>query len=53
MNQDTVAKSMAKKLGIEQNKLLDRFDSNVAVKKAYAETIIINQTKDWLKENGI
>ena len=32
MNQDTVAKSMAKKLGIEQSQLIDRFDSNVAVK---------------------
>ena len=53
MNQDTVAKSMAKKLGIDQNQMLDRFDSNIAVKKAYAETIIINQTKEWLKENGI
>ena len=44
---------MAKKLGIDQNKLLDRFDSNIAVKKAYAETVIINQTKQWLKDNGI
>ena len=32
MNQDTVAKSMAKKLGMDQNKLMDRFDSNLAIK---------------------
>lgn len=53
MNQDTVATSMAKKLGIQKSDLLDVDSSNMAVKMAQSETIIINQTKDWLKNNGI
>lgn len=34
MNQDTVASSMAKKLGIEKGSLLDKDSSNMAVKMA-------------------
>ena len=50
MNQDNVAHSMAKKLGIEKSKLLDRTSNSLAVKMAQSETIIINQTKEWMKE---
>lgn len=50
MNQDTVATSMAKKLGVEKNELLNRDRGNMAVNMAKAETIIINQTKEWLKD---
>jgi len=53
MNQDTVATSMAKKLGISKSSLLDRDSSNIAVKMAQSETIIVNQTKEWMKDNGI
>ena len=51
MNQDTVATSMAKKLGMEKSELMQ--SDNIAVKMAHAETIIINQTKEWMKENGM
>jgi hypothetical protein len=34
MNQDTVATSMAKKLGIQKSDLLDKDSSNMAVKMA-------------------
>jgi hypothetical protein len=34
MNQDTVAISMAKRLGIDKSKLLDRNQSNIAVRLA-------------------
>ena len=44
---------MAKKLEISKGNLLDRNQSNLAVRMAKIETIIINQTKDWLKECGI
>ena len=45
---------MAKKLGIEKGQLMDRYDSgNMAVKMSTAETIIINQTKEWLANNGV
>lgn len=53
MNQDTVATSMAKKMGIQKSELLDRDSDNIAVKMAKSETIIINQTKEWMKDNGI
>ena len=53
MNQDTVASSMAKKLGIQKSDLLDKDSSNMAVKMAQSETIIVNQTKEWLQQNGI
>ena len=42
MNQDTVATSMAKKLGIEKSSLLDRENGSMAVNLAKSETIIIN-----------
>lgn len=53
MNQDSVASAMAKKMGIQKSELLDRDADNMAVKMAKSETIIINQTKEWMKDNGI
>lgn len=41
---------MAKKLNIEKSSLLDRHSGNLAVRMAKAETIIISQTKQWMKE---
>ncbi len=53
MNQDSVATSMAKKLNISKGSLLDKNQTNLAVRMAKSETIIINQTKEWMKEHGI
>lgn len=53
MNQDAVATSMAKKLNISKGSLLNRDQDNLAVRVAKSETIIINQTKEWMKEQGI
>mmetsp|Transcript_12335 Transcript_12335/g.20736 ORF Transcript_12335/g.20736 Transcript_12335/m.20736 type:complete len:277 (+) Transcript_12335:439-1269(+) len=50
MNQDTVATAMAKKMGIQKSEMFDPTASNLAVKLAQSETIIINQTKEWLKD---
>jgi multiple RNA-binding domain-containing protein 1 len=50
MNQDAVATAMAKRLSIDKGSLLDRNQANLAVRVAKAETIIISQTKEWLKE---
>jgi len=41
---------MASKLNISKGSLLDRDYGNLAVRMAKSETIIINQTKDWMKE---
>lgn len=37
---------------MEKSKLMDRDDSDLAVKMAKSETFIVNQTKEWLKQNG-
>jgi hypothetical protein len=42
MNQDTVATSFAKRLGIEKSELFDKEKGNMAVNMAKSETIIIN-----------
>ena len=53
MNQDSVAAAMAAQHNVSKGSLLDRNQNNLAVRVAKAEAIIINQTKDWMKENGI
>ena len=53
MNQDSIATSMASKLKISKGTLLNRDQSNLAVRMSKIETIIINQTKEWLKEQGM
>jgi len=50
MNQDVVATSMAKKLGIDKSRLFDKEHGNMAVNLAKSETIIINQTKEWMRD---
>jgi len=51
MNQDTVATSMAKQLNQSKGEFFDKdAGGSMAVKMAKSETIIINQTKEWLKE---
>ena len=53
MNQDTVATSMAKRLGMQKSQLFGQDSSNIAVKMAQSETIIINSTKEWMSDNGM
>ena len=54
MNQDTVATAMAKKLGQSKGEFFDKdASSSMAVKVAKSETVIINQTKQWLKEQNV
>lgn len=54
MNQDTVATSMAKQLNQTKGEFFDKEAAgSMAVKMAKSETIIINQTKQWLKENDV
>ena len=49
MNKDTVAEFMAKKLGQSKGEFFDKEAStSMAVKVAKSETVIINQTKQWL-----
>ncbi|KAH9461437.1 hypothetical protein Pst134EA_017744 [Puccinia striiformis f. sp. tritici] len=53
MNSDAVASSIADRLKISKSDLYDPEASNPAIKLALAETHVINETKQFLEENGI
>lgn len=53
LNPNTVMEYVAQEYGISKLELLNKEVDNPAVKIALAETKIINETKDWLKENGV
>ncbi|KKA28177.1 hypothetical protein TD95_004075 [Thielaviopsis punctulata] len=53
MNQDAVVSSMAQRLGVSKAELLDPTSSDAAVKKAIAETTIIQETKSYFTANGV
>lgn len=53
LNPNTVMEYVAQEYGLTKIDLLNREVQNPAVKIALAETKIINETKEWLKDNGI
>ncbi|KAL1894091.1 Multiple RNA-binding domain-containing protein 1 [Ceratocystis pirilliformis] len=53
MNQDAVVSSMAQRLGVSKAELLDPTSSDAAVKKAIAETTVIQETKAYFMANGV
>jgi multiple RNA-binding domain-containing protein 1 len=53
MNADAVLSSVADRLGVEKAELLDPTSSDAAVKQAFAETDVIQKTKDHLRESGV
>ncbi|KAL5594300.1 hypothetical protein BROUX41_001242 [Berkeleyomyces rouxiae] len=53
MNQDAVVSSMAQRLGVSKAELLDPTSSDAAVKKAIAETTVIQETKSYFLANGV
>lgn len=53
LNPNTVMEYVAHEYGVSKLELLNKEVDNPAVKIALAETKIINETKDWLKENGV
>jgi len=52
MNQNAVVEAVARKLNIPKSELMSKENANLAVQQAAMETSIINETKDWLKQNG-
>ena len=51
---DTVMASMAERLQVEKAEILNVEDkSSLAVRLALAESHLINETKDWLKQQGV
>ena len=54
MRADTVMASMAERLQVEKADILNMDDkSSLAVRLALAESHLINETKDWLKQQGV
>lgn len=53
LNQDAVLESMAFKLGLEKNELIDAESSNAAVKQALAEAAVINDVRQFFTSKGV
>lgn len=53
LNQDAVLESMAFKLGLEKNELIDAESSNAAVKQALAEAAVINDVRQFFESKGV
>ena len=53
LNQNAVIDTISKRLKIPKEELLSQNNADVAVQIAAMETTIINETKDWLKQQGI
>ena len=50
---DAVISSMAERLGVSKSELLDPTSVDAAVKQAHAETQVIQETKQYFKDNGV
>ena len=53
LNQNAVIDAVAKKYKLKKSEVLDKTNSEVALQISSMETMIINETKAWLKEQGI
>jgi multiple RNA-binding domain-containing protein 1 len=53
MNQNAVIESVAKKLNIPKSEILSKDNANLAVQVAAMETTVINDSKEWLLNQGI
>ena len=53
LNQNAVIDTISKRLKIKKEELLSQNNADVAVQIAAMETTIINETKEWLKQQGI
>lgn len=53
LNQDAVLESMANKLGLQKNELIDAESSSSAVKQALAEAAVIDDVRTFFKTKGV
>ena len=53
LNQNAVIDAVAKRLKIKKENLFSQNNVDIAVQIAAMETTIINETKEWLKQQGI
>ena len=53
LNQNAVIDAIAKRLKIKKEDLLSQNNPDIAVQISAMETTIINETKEWLKQQGI
>ena len=53
LNQNAVIETISKRLKIPKDELLNKENTDIAIQISAMETTIINETKEWLKEQGI
>lgn len=53
LNPNTIVAEITERFKIKKDDILGQDANNQAVKIALAETQIINETKDWLRDNGL
>ena len=53
LNQNAIIDTISKRLKIPKEELLSQNNADIAVQIAAMETTIINETKEWLKQQGI
>ena len=53
LNQNAVIDAVAKRLKIKKENLFSQNNADIAVQIAAMETTIINETKEWMKQQGI
>ena len=53
LNQNAVIDTITKRLKISKEELLNQNNADVAVQISAMETTVINETKEWLKQQGI
>lgn len=53
MNPDAILASTAQRLGVSKSAILDPSSTDAAVKQAHAETSIIQETKEYLRKQGV
>lgn len=53
MNPDAVLSSTAERLGVAKSAILDPSSTDAAVKQALAETSIVQETKEYLRRQGV
>ena len=53
LNQNAVIDTISKRLKISKEELLNQNNADIAIQISAMETTIINETKEWLKQQGI
>lgn len=53
LNNNTIMEVISSKLGVKTNEILDVESGNMAVRVALAETEVLEDTRQWLEQQGV